>query len=53
MFILVAPERVWFPTNDRVPNAAPLAIDITTGGNAAGSSVRFSNHTVATLRQQH
>lgn len=52
MFILVTPERAWFPTNDRVPNPAPLAIDITTSGNSDGSSVRFSNHTVATLRSQ-
>ena len=44
MIILVAPNRSWFPTEDRYPNPTPLVITI----DAVGPPMVFSNGTVLT-----
>jgi catechol-2,3-dioxygenase len=42
MIILVAPDRRWFPTDDRYPNLTPLQITI----DAVGPPIVFSNGTL-------
>lgn len=48
MFILVTPERVWFPTEDRRPNSAPLQVRASVVQPDSAELIRFSNDTVAT-----
>jgi catechol 2,3-dioxygenase-like lactoylglutathione lyase family enzyme len=48
MFILVRPERPWFPTADRLPNLTPLAIDVDTGHSGGPRTLIFANQTTAT-----
>lgn len=49
MFILVTPNRVWFPTDGKLPNAAPLDIGVRIDSLDRAKSVLFSNQTVATI----
>lgn len=49
MFILVKPQRPWFPTENQLPNTSPLTISVDLGTGLQVPPITFANGSVATV----